>query len=218
MRLLLFILLTHLPLATISRGDVTADYEALIKGLADNDFTTRTNTQKKLVQFASQHPEPSSRLLYHSAKQHPDPEVRQRCYTALRQLYKDKFAPPKRGYLGIRHNPTEVMLDGNMVNAIKIQLVMKDSAAQAAGLMVGDDIIAVDDKRFTKIPTEKIADAFSTTIKSNHAGAVIEITYLRNGKQFKTKATLGVLEMRFGGAELEIETEFQDWLKTLKKP
>lgn len=216
MRLLLYIFLIHLPLVSHGQGNVATQYETLLEELADDSYETRNKAQDKLGQLSMKHPKECSSLLYKSYKQHPQPEVRQRSYSALLKLYKQKFAPPKKGYLGILHKPTETKWNGDVVNAVLIQSVVNGSPADAAGLQANDEILAVGDQNFTKVPAQKISNTFSKTVKEHNAGAKIEITLLRNGKELVTKATLSAYEDRLGNREDTIKQGFEKWLKTLE--
>ncbi|MEO6550312.1 MAG: PDZ domain-containing protein [Ferruginibacter sp.] len=72
----------------------------------------------------------------------------------------------------------------------KVIEVIKESAAEKAGLKK-DDII-------TKVGDEKITDGdeLSEVITSKKPKEVVKVTYLRNGKESSTKATLGQKKMR----------------------
>lgn len=74
----------------------------------------------------------------------------------------------------------------------KIEEVQKETAAEKAGLKKGDIIIKVDNKKISN-PSEH-AEAISAKKPNDE----VEITYLRDGKEQKTKAKLG--ESKFPGA------------------
>ena len=73
----------------------------------------------------------------------------------------------------------------------KIEEVQKETAAEKAGLKKGDIIIKVGNKKIAN-PGE-LAEAISTKKPNDE----VEITYLRNGKEQKTKAKLS--ESKFPG-------------------
>jgi serine protease Do len=80
---------------------------------------------------------------------------------------------------------------------VKITEVNKESGAEKAGLKK-DDII-------TKIDNSNIENPMDLTevISSHKAGDKINITYLRNGKENKTEATLSQWKSRAGGVNVE---------------
>ncbi|MCW3088958.1 MAG: hypothetical protein JWP81_27 [Ferruginibacter sp.] len=87
-----------------------------------------------------------------------------------------------RPFLGVT---TEKVAEG-----AKVTEVVKESAAEKAGLKK-DDII-------TKVGDEKISDGndLSEVITSKKAKEVVKVTYLRNGKENSLKATLGEKKMK----------------------
>jgi serine protease Do len=66
----------------------------------------------------------------------------------------------------------------------KIENVVKESAAEKAGLEVGDIITAIDNK---KIDGHK---ALAETIQSHQPNDLVKVSYLRNGKKKSTTCTL----------------------------
>ena len=216
MKLLTLTLIALLTLNASSQEALQKNYDAILKELSADDFTVRSNAQTELEQLSLEHPKAAAKLLYRSYKDHPHPEIRQRSFGALRKLYKAKFTPPKRGYLGVRHDPDILKVDDNQINAVNILEVVQNSPASKAGLKNGDHITAVGDKDLTKTPIREISSAFSAAIKSHPAGSDVTITLYRGGKKIKLKATLGIYEDRFGITPDRQKEEFGLWLKSLE--
>jgi serine protease Do len=76
-----------------------------------------------------------------------------------------------------------VMTETNEAGA-KIENVVKESAAEKAGLEVGDIITAIDNKKIDG------HQSLAETIKSHKPFDLVKISYLRNGKKKSTNCTL----------------------------
>jgi S1-C subfamily serine protease len=66
-----------------------------------------------------------------------------------------------------------------------VEEVTPDSAASAAGIEVGDIIVAIDGNKITT------AEQVTQTIKSDRIGQRIHLTIVRNNRQISVGATLG---------------------------
>jgi serine protease Do len=88
-----------------------------------------------------------------------------------------------RALLGVATEKTD--------NGAKVTEVMENTAAAKAGLKVGDVITSVNG---TPISNEQ---ALMETIRKYKPEQSVDITYLRNGKEKKVKATLGKTEDSF---------------------
>ena len=72
---------------------------------------------------------------------------------------------------------------------VAVTSVYKDTAAAAAGLRTGDVITKIDGEAMTSPNDVSIA------VSSKNAGDTIQITYVRNGQETTTTATLGADDM-----------------------
>lgn len=72
---------------------------------------------------------------------------------------------------------------------VAVTSVYKDTAAAAAGLRTGDVITKIDGEAMTSPNDVSIA------VSSKNAGDTIQITYVRNGQETSTTATLGADDM-----------------------
>lgn len=79
----------------------------------------------------------------------------------------------------------QIMLDKNVTEGVVIVDLEKDSAAQKSDLEKGDVIIKLNDAKVKDIAYLRYE------LYQYQAGDTIEITYIRNGKEHKTKVTLG---------------------------
>lgn len=103
-----------------------------------------------------------------------------------------QFGTVKRGILGVSFPPPALEdqylkqqgIDPGSVKGVYIINVLKGSAADEAGLRAGDFI-----EQINGIPIASSSD-LSEQIARHHPGDQIELTYLRNGKENTTKATL----------------------------
>lgn len=86
------------------------------------------------------------------------------------------FTSGNKAFLGVMSEKVD--------NGAKITEVVKESAAEAAGLMKDDIITKVSDKNITS------PDDLVSALKDAKPGDQVNITYVRNGKEAKVKATL----------------------------
>ncbi len=68
---------------------------------------------------------------------------------------------------------------------VRVQQVMPSSAAEAAGLLAGDVLIAFDGEEVTDLR------GYSTLLKAKSPGDQVAVTVLRDGEQMTMTATLG---------------------------
>ena len=68
---------------------------------------------------------------------------------------------------------------------VRVQQVMPDSAAEAAGLLAGDVLIAFDGELVTDLR------GYSTLLKAKSPGDTVVVTVLRDGEEKTVTAALG---------------------------
>jgi Do/DeqQ family serine protease len=112
-----------------------------------------------------------------------------------------EFGEIRRGLLGVGIQSIDAemakALDTNVENGALITNIVPKSAAEDAGLEVGDIIVEVNDK--------KVVDAseLRNTIGLHRSGDEVSIKYVRNGKTRSTKALLGeAQEQQLTGADI----------------
>ena len=104
-----------------------------------------------------------------------------------------EFGEVKRGLLGVsirdfsEETAEALGMDTNQVNGALVEEVFPDSAAEKAGVEVGDLIISVDGDAVTD------AGELRTTIGLKRSGANIKLGIIRDGKNRRITATLSEL-------------------------
>jgi S1-C subfamily serine protease len=70
-------------------------------------------------------------------------------------------------------------------SGVRVQQVMPDSAAAAAGMQAGDVIVALDGEAVTDLRS------FSALLKARAPGDAVEVTIMRDGAKTEVQAVLG---------------------------
>ena len=209
---------------------------AMLEGLKAEQFAAREQAQAELLAWTRQRPEASMEELFRQSRTAGDPELRQRCFSVLRELVSDEFLRNGVGYLGIRMNPnTEIVNvpgEAKPWFAIRVLQVEPGTPAQKSGLLVGDLLVGVDDKVWLQ---EHTSEFVSSTIKSLKAGTRVSIKLFRDGKIVdvpvelaRRPAAADLLQLQFGmGLQISPEAaaaadraakedNFQRWLAERK--
>jgi hypothetical protein len=167
-------------------GDWTQAMElptALMERLKSEKFAEREQAEAELLLWARQDQNASTELLYQQSRTAEDPEVRERCFSVLRQLVTDEYLRVGVGYIGILMNPITERVNIPGENqpwfAIKILQVVPDSPAHKAGMIVGDLLLGVDGTVWQQEHTSAVV---SDKIKSLKAGTRIAVKLLRDDK------------------------------------
>ena len=93
------------------------------------------------------------------------------------------------GFLGIQMQPSLLRQGGDSQTVIEIAQIVPGSAAEKAGLKVGDQIIAVDGKSF-KVLSAAATD-FAEHISSHFPGDTVELTFRRGEDEKAIQVELG---------------------------
>lgn len=88
-----------------------------------------------------------------------------------------------KAFLGVGTEPNE--------KGVKVIEVVEESAASKAGLKVGDVIVQVNEEKI------KSPESLSAAVRKHKPETVIDLVYEREGKEKKTKVTLGKNEDSF---------------------
>lgn len=91
----------------------------------------------------------------------------------------------KKAVLGVSTKAAVCYIDSNKVECVEITAVRSESAAESAGLKVGDYLISADGKNL------KSNDDLTLVIKYHSPGDQVVFQVYRNGKQIEIIATLG---------------------------
>lgn len=91
----------------------------------------------------------------------------------------------EKAVLGVTTKTASCYVDGSTVQCLEITAVREGSAAEQAGLQVGDYLLSVDNKK-----TES-NDDLTLVIKYHHAGDEVEFVILRNNEKMEITVILG---------------------------
>jgi len=201
----------------------------VLRGLKDQEFQVREASQKNLLDWARQDPQPRGRALLHQARTADDPEVRLRCHAVLRSLSMDAYLDGGEGYMGITMDTARTLVPGEEIQrtVILITRVMPDSPASEAGLRVGDMIESVNKRSLDGV---NALPEFQQMIRQLQPGKKADFGILRGGDLIEVAVVLGrrppQLDMAFFGqrmqdlhelARREQDEFFKNWIAGLDK-
>ena len=196
--------------------------EAALGRLGHDDYQERLQAQEALREWGMQNFEPRSELLYEAYRQSKDPEVRLRMREVLRDLVIRQQPWDGEGYLGIRMNPGQLKdAHGELRSVVVVAEVREGTAAEEAGLLAGDRILAIDRQTFkgddARLP-------FGDYIKGKKPGDKVELTVRREDQDLQIPAVLRrrsplINRLNAMGGFLELpdqkeldEADFKEWL------
>lgn len=194
-----------------------------LAGLGARTFAEREAAMRRIVELADRDPAavlPACARYYRASS---DPEVRYRLRRTLAKLVDKHLYRTPRGFLGIRLNNVVIQAGGRLIingvempsSGIWVGGVIENSAAEKAGLLADDVIIAVDDLRPGN-PGE-----FTRYIQSRAPGTRVRLEVVRAGATNVVEATLGELPAEQAQQILTEEGSrefFKDWLKEQTAP
>ena len=116
------------------------------------------------------------------------------------------FGSVKRAVLGITMGNVDKKFADEMklsaVSGVYINEVLKESAADKAGLKKNDVIVAIDGQKITD------ASSVQARVSSYHPGDKATITYIRDGKQEETQVTFQASSQTNGATSLDGAVSF----------
>lgn len=160
--------------------------------LGAESYAERIGAQGFLREWALKDPEPAKGWLFQHAVGDPDPEIRKRCTSVLKDLIDQEYLKDGEGYVGIMMMAiNQVPIPGEKAPrvGISVNLVVPDSAASKAGLVVGDVIVEAGDQIW-KEPFTAV-EQFSTWVRGHKPGQKVTLKLLRNGKVIPLDLILG---------------------------
>ncbi|MBN8457061.1 MAG: PDZ domain-containing protein [Verrucomicrobia bacterium] len=170
---------------------VTIPSELLSK-LGSEAFADRVEAEKALLTWSRGQSDAAKDLLFQASRSESDPEVRGRCLGVLRALVDDEYSKDGQGFMGIRMGLAVVQIQIEGENAfrfaIQIDHVEDGSPAQKGGLVMGDFLLAIDDRVWTKDDTLETVTDF---IKSFKPGTKVKARIARAGKPLDLVVELG---------------------------
>lgn len=209
------------PIAPPREGDLTK----LVAGLAADSFAVREKAHSALNQYAKHHPEAIQEPLLDTYLSTEDAEVRYRLEAVLFESVKAEFRDRPRGFLGIKMTASLVQDAGKMRGSIQIEDVIPDTGAARAGLMRGDNIVAVDDVTFETLnaPARRsISNAntqkFKQYIESKQEGDQVKVKVRRQQQDLTLTVRLGNFpDYLRNNQPIEEELHFDNWLESERK-
>ena len=207
------------------------DLQKIASGLASESFQIREKSQAALAKYARQYPGKVKEGLAPSYLDSVDAEVRYRLAEVIYDAVVDEME--HSGFLGIIMLTSAITMDNKLVPSIQVSQVLKDSAADRAGVRAGDQIIQVDDLTFDGVPRARqpgvVAGRFRTSaslelfkdyIGGRKKGTKVKLKLQRNvgGKprMMEVDVRLGrrTRELMEDHERVEEERFFDQWLKS----
>lgn len=203
--------------------------DQLIGELADTEFKTRKRAQELLMEWGRNNLEAGIKKFYQTYQNSDDPEVRARSREVLRELVIFKQSGEGEGYLGIRMQAEELMLDGGELRpVVRITSVMPGTPAAKFELRPNDLIVGIDE---VEVGGQDSLTAFGAYVQSRKPRTDVTLHLLRKGQPQDVVVNLmrrpPDLEQRtflWGGQEYvppaqeEVEEqEFKKWLDGQRK-
>ncbi len=126
--------------------------EPLLKGLSDEEFQVRQESQEKLLKWSSENTARAIPLLIVEAESDDDPETRERVTNVLRGLSDRDYMSEGSAYLGINMREEALPEAPGQKEGVGIRVVevMIGSPAEVAGLKGGDLLMSLDGKGWSK--------------------------------------------------------------------
>lgn len=168
--------------------------------LASDQFETRQKAYEQLREWAEKNIESSPEALHGVWRQSEDPEVKSRCYQLMRELLSIRKFGRGWGFIGI--SMEEIQMPGKEAvrQAVRINGVLPDTPAVAAGLEAGDVILRVDDQDLDEAP-ERLDAAqglrlgfasmkLSSYIRSREPGDKVTLQLMRGDKLIQVAVIL----------------------------
>jgi len=180
--------------------------------LAIEDFAKREKAQKSIEDWLSKSPEKHLQTLVRRYEKEEDPEVRARIGDLLRKVFNRK-----PGFMGISMAQLGRGMRPRPVLGVNVGEVHADTAAQAAGLLMGDLIIEIGGERLERQNVNDANEALSRKVKSYFAGDTIEVKIVRGQETLTKKMTLMAMPAHLDrqppvGKEQQ-EKNFEAWRK-----
>lgn len=158
--------------------------------LSSEDFKKREEAQGELLAWARRQPDVAMDVLYRQSRTADDPEVRERCLAVLRELVNDEYFKEGDGYVGIRMRDEVAVVPGDPKarGVIRVVQVVRNSAAEQAGLQINDLIVGLNELVWHE---GSASLPFSEAIRKLKPNSKIVLTVLRDGNLMKLEVTLG---------------------------
>ena len=178
-------------LATAAAGTRALELPAEpLANLRSEEFRQRERAQAELLAWARQHAPEATDALWRRSREDEDPEVRERCLAVLRELVFDEYSKDGEGFIGIQmlDELAKVPDDPKPRGAVRVIMIVPDSAAAQAGIQLNDLIIGLDDLVWRDIGASL---AFRERIRQLKPNAKVNLKILRKGAPLDVEVKLG---------------------------
>jgi predicted metalloprotease with PDZ domain len=183
---LVFVLL----LATRATADDIGDS---IEQLGACRFAEREAAQARLVELAAGRHEAFLQRAVKEFVTTRDPEIRERLREVMRAVMERELFGRPQGFLGIRMGSVFVVMGDNAAefkSQIQVVGLTEDSAAEKAGVQVGDVIIGMDGR---PLAAEAPQQKFVEQIRSQPPGTEVRLQVVREGVTREIPVRLGAM-------------------------
>jgi hypothetical protein len=202
--------------------------EQKVAALGDADFQVREKAQVELLDWARLQPDRSIAELLKRSRASGDPEIRERCFSILRELVLDRYNQEGSGFLGVGRAYQSVNIPGksNRAHGVVVTSIRRGTPADRCGIQVNDVIFSLNGKGWRD---ESASDVFADQIAAEQPGTKVRLEVLRNGQVIRVDAVLvrrpeNANFLFFEGANFDPEDEerkameayFRDWLNQQK--
>ncbi len=174
---------------TAGSGQEAGIPPSILKDLSAEKFVEREAAQASLQQWLGKAPEKSVDVVLELAWKGEDPEVRSRAMEAVKAhvLEREYHAD---GFLGIGMQDVEVKLPGEagQTKAIRVTLVIENSAASEAGITEGTLIVGLGDRMWKE---GNMNLEFREQVQRTRPGTMVTLQLLENGAIVRKVLKLG---------------------------
>ncbi|GEM_PF-1251349 len=197
-------------------------FEETLLRLGHEDFQIRREAQEALLAWGREDLEAGIERIHEVFRRTEDPEIRLRAREVLKRLVIEKQPWGGQGYLGIQMQAAQVKGEkGKLRPAILVTEVREGTAAEEAGIRVGDMILAVDELTFQGVDARL---PFGDYIKSRKPGDLVVLSIRRNEEDLKVRSGLRRRSPMLDritpwGGQLQLpeqseldEADFREWL------
>lgn len=208
-----------MALGFVFQADASDDVSGELERLNADSFLEREEAYQNLNDWSKLHSEEAIPFLYSAFSETKSPESKTRILSLLKKrVLLAKYGKPK-GFVGIRMENGVSSIKGELIATVSIMAVEPDSPAEKFGLNVGDAIMSVDGKGFTK--NAFASEQFRLRVTAKSAGDRVSLEILRGKKFLKLDLTLGsmpeALERAYNrlkgiNPKDQKQEYFEDWL------
>ncbi len=200
----------------LATGVFADDLARAVENLGAKKFADREAAQARLVELAAGDPDQFLQRTVREFATTRDPEVRERLRAVMETVMDRHVFGRPQGFLGIRMASAFVVRGGDAPELkMQIQVVglTEASAAEKAGLLVGDVITGVDGQPLAAdAPQQK----FTEGIRARAPGTVVRLQVVRDGAAREVPVTLGAMPAEVQQEVYPAERKralFEEWLQ-----